>query len=157
MLRGGGRAFGPKPRDFSTSLPKKVVEMGMRVALTAKLREQSLGVVESLEWPGVKTAAFARKIRPLGWKKVLFISGADEVPANLLRSSRNLQDVECMPAKDVTVYHLLKWHTAVLDLDAVDHFHRQLAKKPLAMEDVEGPLPEVIHTVSKPSASEVVL
>jgi len=157
MLRGGGRAFGPKPRDFSTSLPKKMFEMGLRVALTAKLREQSLGVVESLEWPGVKTREFVRRIRPLGWKKVLFISGAEEVPANLLRSSRNLQDVECMPAKDVTVYHLLRWHTVVLDLAAVDHFHQQLAKKPLAMEDIEAPLTGPIRTISKSPASQVVI
>ena len=49
MLRGGGIAFGPKPRDFSTKLPRKVIEMGMRVALSAKLKEQRLGGGGELE------------------------------------------------------------------------------------------------------------
>ncbi|KZT55952.1 ribosomal protein L4 [Calocera cornea HHB12733] len=141
MLRGGGRAFGPKPRDFSTALPKKMVEMGLRVALTAKLREHALGVVETLKWPGVKTGEFRRKVSSLGWKKVLFIAGADEVPANLVRSSNNLQGVACTTAKDTTVYDLLKWPTVVMDVAAVDWFHRHLAKAPLAIEDISGPLP----------------
>ena len=72
MLRGGGVAFGPKPRDFSTKLNRKVIQMGMRVALSARLKEQSLGVVESLEWPGFKTNEFAKRIGELGWEKTLF-------------------------------------------------------------------------------------
>jgi len=143
MLRGGGRAFGPKPRDFSTLLPRKMVEMGLRVALSAKLRERALGVVESLEWPGVKTGEFRRKLGTMGWKKTLFIAGAQEVPANLLRSSRNLQEVECTTAKETNVYDLLKWQTVVLDVAAVDWFHKNLAKAPLAIEDISGPLPPI--------------
>ncbi|KZO98392.1 ribosomal protein L4 [Calocera viscosa TUFC12733] len=141
MLRGGGRAFGPKPRDFSTDLPRKMREMGLRVALTAKLREQSLGVVETLQWPGLKTREFKRKIVSLGWKKVLFVSGGDEVPANLLRCTNNLQEVKCTTAKDATVYDLLRWPTVMLDVTAVDWFHEQLAKAPLAVEDISAPLP----------------
>ncbi|EJU01904.1 ribosomal protein L4 [Dacryopinax primogenitus] len=143
MLRGGGRAFAKKARDFSTSLPRKMQEMGMRVALSAKMREQALGVVESLEWPGVKTGEFKQRIGSLGWKRVLFIHGASHVPENLRRSSSNLRDVHCTTAKDVTVYDLLKWQMVVLDIGAVDWFHQQLGKKPLPAENIGGHIRDV--------------
>jgi len=129
MLRGGGVAFGPKPRDFSTKLPRKVIEMGMRVALSAKLREHSLGVVKSLHWPGVKTGQFAARISELGWRKTLFVTGLDEVPEGLRRVSSNIDKVEVVAAKDLPVYDAVKWPRLVLDLAAVEWFERKLGKK----------------------------
>ena len=85
MLYGGGVAFGPKPRDFSTKLPRKVVEMGMRVALSAKLREQRLGVMNDLRWSSPKTKHLAQRIEELGYRKTLFVTGEDRVPILLER------------------------------------------------------------------------
>ena len=129
MLRGGGVAFGPKPRDFSTKLPRKVIEMGMRVALSAKLREHSLGVVESLNWPGVKTGPLAKRISELRWRKTLFVTGLDEVPEGLRRASSNIDGVEVVAAKDLLVYDAVKWPRVVLDLAAVEWLERKLGKK----------------------------
>ena len=129
MLRGGGVAFGPKPRDFSTKLPRKVIEMGMRVALSAKLREHSLGVVESLNWPGVKTGPLAKRISELRWRKTLFVTGLDEVPEGLRRASSNIDGVEVVTAKDLLVYDAVKWPRVVLDLAAVEWLERKLGKK----------------------------
>ncbi|CAL1695637.1 unnamed protein product [Somion occarium] len=100
MLRGGGRAFGPKPRDFSTKLPRKVIQMGMRVALSARLQEHGLGVVRSLEWPGFKTKDFAERLEELGWKRTLFVTGHDQVPDGLRRVTSNLYKVESKSAQD---------------------------------------------------------
>jgi large subunit ribosomal protein L4 len=129
MLRGGGVAFGPKPRDFSTKLPRKVIEMGMRVALSTKLREHSLGVVNSLNWPGFKTRLLAERISELGWRKTLFVTGLDEVPEGLRRSSSNIEKVEVVAAKDLHVYDAVKWPRLVLDLAAVEWLERKLGKK----------------------------
>jgi len=129
MLRGGGVAFGPKPRDFSTKLPRKVIEMGMRVALSAKLREHSLGVVESLNWPGVKTGPLAKRISELKWRKTLFVTGLDEVPEGLRRASSNIDGVEVVTAKDLLVYDAVKWPRVVLDLAAAEWLERKLGKK----------------------------
>ena len=129
MLRGGGVAFGPKPRDFSTKLPRKVIEMGMRVALSAKLREHGLGVVKSLNWPGFKTGPFAKRISELGWRKTLFVTGLDEVPEGVRRSSSNIDKVEVVAAKDLHVYDAVKWPRLVLDVAAVEWFERKLGKK----------------------------
>ena len=129
MLRGGGVAFGPKPRDFSTKLPRKVIEMGMRVALSAKLREHNLGVVKSLNWPGVKTGPLAKRISELGWRKTLFVTGLDEVPERLQRASSNIDKVQVVAAKDFLVYDAVKWPRVVMDLAAVEWLERKLGKK----------------------------
>lgn len=128
MLRGGGVAFGPKPRDFSTKLPRKVIQMGMRVALSAKLREQSLGVVESLEWPNIKTKPLAERLRELSWGNTLLVTGQEEVPVGLERSARNIPGLDTVRAEDLTVYDAVKWHRIILDISAVEWFEQTLGR-----------------------------
>jgi large subunit ribosomal protein L4 len=130
MLRGGGVAFGPKPRDFATKLPRKVIQMGMRVALSARVKEYNLRVVESLDWPGVKTKDMVRRLDELGWdQKTLFVTGKDVVPTGLKRSTENLHKTNTMTAQQVGVYDLMKWPRVVLDIEAVQWFEHQLSKR----------------------------
>lgn len=134
MLRGGGRAFGPKPRDFSTKLPRKVVEMAMRVALSAKVKSQSLCVVESLQWPSVKTKELAVRLDNLSWNdKVLFVCGR-HVPRTLSRSSSNLQGVETVGAEHLTVYDVVVNKRIVLDLAAVEWLEKRFGKSNVPLE-----------------------
>ncbi|KLO17055.1 ribosomal protein L4 [Schizopora paradoxa] len=153
MLRGGGVAFGPKPRDFATDLPRKVRMLGMRIALSSRVREDALGVTSSLDWPlGAKTGPFANRIARLGWSHTLFLVGSstgtsqshipltpDEIvraqqyfdpsaglPPRLARVTRNIPNVHLMRAEDANVLTLLKWPRVVLDLAAVDYFERLL-------------------------------
>lgn len=128
MLVGGGRAFAKKARDFSTKLPRKVIQMGMRVALSAKVREDALGVVETLEIPFGKTRVLEKLIEDLGWQKTLFITGADEVPTNLERSSRVLDYVHATTASSLNIHEAIKWQRMVLDFSAVEFFERTLGK-----------------------------
>ncbi|KAH8102586.1 ribosomal protein L4 domain-containing protein [Cristinia sonorae] len=128
MLRGGGIAFGPKPRDFSTELPRKVIMMGLRVALSARIKEHGLGIVRSLAWPTAKTKTLAGRLDELGWRKTLFVTGEESVPEGLRRASSNLYKVETKQVCEVTVYDLVKWPRVVLDVPAVEWFERTLAK-----------------------------
>lgn len=128
MLRGGGIAFGPKPRDFATSLPRKVRQMGMRVALSAKVQERSLAVAPTLDWQGGKTNEFAERLEELGWGRTLFVAGAEEAPAKLERVCRNLQQTHVLPAASLNVYEMLRWPRLVLDVHAVDYLERLLSK-----------------------------
>ncbi|RDX55763.1 ribosomal protein L4 [Lentinus brumalis] len=128
MLRGGGVAFGPKPRDFATKLNRKVIQMGMRVALSARLKEHSLGVVRSLEWPGHRTSELQRRIEELGWKRTLFVTGQEEIPDGLRRAGSNLHGVDIVTAEELNVYNTLKWPRLVLDLQAVEWFERALGR-----------------------------
>ena len=128
MLRGGGVAFGPKPRDFATKLNRKVIEMGMRVALSARVKENSLGVVRSLEWPGTKTKELNQRIEELGWRRTLFVTGQEEIPDGLWRAGANLVGVDMVTAEELDVYHALKWPRLVLDLEAVEWFEQTLGR-----------------------------
>jgi large subunit ribosomal protein L4 len=131
MLRGGGRAFGPKPRDFSTELPKKIREMGLRVALSVKLRERRLVVVPSVEWTNWKTKYVAGRIKgmlPDIKKSSLIISGQDTVPEKLEQTTRNLKWVACKSVKDVQVWDILKASHVILSLDAVEWFQENLGQ-----------------------------
>lgn len=128
MLRGGGVAFGPKPRDFSTKLPRKVIEMGMRVALSVKVKERRLGVVRRLIWPCGKTKNLAQRIDFLGQRKTLFVSGEENLPEGLERAARNIPMVGLTTARKLTVYDVVKWQRVVMDVSAVDFFERTLGK-----------------------------
>jgi len=128
MLVGGGRAFGPKPRDFSTKLPRKVITMGMRVALSARMREGVLGVTTHLDWPCAKTGSLSRKIDELGYRKTLFITGEESPSVGLARAIANIPSVKLMNVKDVNVYQILYWQRIIMDIKAADYFEQTLKK-----------------------------
>ena len=131
IRRGGGVVFGPKPRDFSTKLPRKVIEMGMRVALSARVRERAFEVVESLEWQSPKTKDLVARLEELGWGKSLFITGLDEVPVDLDRASGNIPIIETMTVEELSVYDAVKWPRLVLDLAAVEWLEQTLGRTPV--------------------------
>lgn len=131
MLRGGGRAFGPKPRDFSTELPKKIKEMGLRVALSTKLRERRLFVVPSVEWTNWKTKYVAGRLKgllPKESKSCLIISGQSTLPAKLEQTTRNLKSVVCKTVNDVQVWDILRASHTIVALDAVEWFQEHLGQ-----------------------------
>ncbi|KAL5495389.1 YML6 [Sanghuangporus weigelae] len=141
MLRGGGVAFGPKPRDFATSLPRKIRQMGMRVALSAKVQEHGLAIAPTLDWPGVKTNEFTKRINALGWTRTLFVAGNEEPPARLERVCRNVPDVDIVSASDLNVYEMLRWPSLVLDVDAISYLERLLSKNLPEEERIPMPSP----------------
>ncbi|KAF8525216.1 ribosomal protein L4 [Hysterangium stoloniferum] len=128
MLRGGGHAFAKKARDFSTKLPRKVIQMGMRVALSAKVSEDALGVVESLDWPSGKTRQLEKRIEELGWQKTLLVTGSDTVSDTLVRSCRALDYIKATTAASLNIHETIKWERIVLDFSAIEFFERNLKK-----------------------------
>lgn len=102
--------------------------MGMRVALSAKLKEQRLGVVESLDWTGLKTRHLVRRITSLGWHKTLFVTGESEVPKGLLRSGGNIPKVDFTTVDQLKVFDVVFWPRVVLDAAAVDLLQARLSK-----------------------------
>ncbi|KAG2350296.1 ribosomal protein L4 [Suillus weaverae] len=154
MLRGGGVAFGPKSRDFSTKLNRKVIQMGMRVALTMKLREQRLGVLQRINWWSHKTATLSSRLDGLGWRTgTLFVTGESEVPARMRLASRNLRGIECRTVADLVVYDIVKWRRVVLDLAAVNALERAFGKGLLAISDSERVVSDVTHSSVEVGAS----
>lgn len=145
MLRGGGVAFGPKARDFATDLPRKVRQMGLRVALSSKVQERTIAIAPTLDWQGTKTREFAQRIAELGWTRTLFVAGGEQVPARIERVCRNVPDVEILSASDLNVYELLRWPKLVLDVEAVSYLERLLSKNVPKEERIPTPSPPVLR------------
>lgn len=107
VLVGGGRVFGPKPRDYRFKLNKKVKNLARRSALTYKAQEQAILVVEDFNFEAPKTKDFvniAKNLKVDGKKLLLLLPEANK---NVFLSARNLQKAHVMVAKDVNTYKIL--------------------------------------------------
>lgn len=107
VLVGGGRVFGPKPRDYRFKLNKKVKNLARRSALSYKAQEQAILVVEDFNFEDPKTKDFvniAKNLKVDGKKLLLLLPEANK---NVFLSARNLQKAHVMVAKDVNTYKIL--------------------------------------------------
>jgi len=117
LWRGGGTVFGPKPRDYGYTLPKKVKKAALRSALSSKLGEDKLTLLEGFELEAIKTKDFVGVLGALATDNCLVItSGVDVV---LEKSSRNVPKVKVLRAEGLNVYDILKYDRLVLLKDAV--------------------------------------
>ena len=107
VLVGGGRVFGPKPRDYRFKLNKKVKNLARRSALSYKAQEQAILVVEDFNFEAPKTKDFvniAKNLKVDGKKLLLLLPEANK---NVFLAARNLQKAHVMVAKDVNTYKIL--------------------------------------------------
>lgn len=113
VWRGGGVVFGPKPRDYSKKVNRKVAKLAFRRALSEKISSGAMIVVDSLELAEAKTKVFAGMMKNLKLMgKTLFVVEAMENSVKL--AARNIADVEIVRAQDVDVYRLLRYPNVVV-------------------------------------------
>jgi large subunit ribosomal protein L4 len=125
LLRGGGVVFGPSPKSYAYKVPKKVRRLALKMALTSKLQENELTVVDQLELDRIKTKAFAEVIRTLDKNNVLLVTeAADE---KLILSSRNLPNVKVIKVDGLNVYDILKYKDIILLEPAVKAIEGRLS------------------------------
>ncbi len=124
IFRGGGIYKGPTPRSHGHELPKKVRKLGLRHALSAKLKAGELVVLDTADADG-KTATLAKAVKDLGWKRVLIIDGA-EVNENFARAARNIDGLDILPTMGANVYDILKRDTLVLTKAGVEALEARL-------------------------------
>nr|WP_319382504.1 50S ribosomal protein L4 [uncultured Roseibium sp.] len=118
QFRGGGKAFGPVVRDHGHDLPKKVRVLGLKHALSAKAKADSIVVVEDAKAAEAKTKALKGQLQKLGLTSALVIDGAD-VDNNFALASRNIPHVDVLPIQGINVYDILRANTLVLTKAAV--------------------------------------
>ncbi len=122
---GGGRAFGPIPRDHGYSLPKKIRKLGLKSALSAKQASGKIIVVDAAELKDGKTQELQAKLEKLGLTNALFLDGA-EVNENFLRAAQNIPNVDVLPTQGANVYDILRRDTLVLTKAAVAQLGERL-------------------------------
>lgn len=119
IWRGGGVVHGPRgPVSYDYTLPKKIRRLGLRSALSVKLSQGDLHIVDSLQLSSHKTKDFLVLLAKQNWKSVLFVDGGD-VDETMCRASANLQTVDVLPSRGLNVYSILLRNTLVLTLGAV--------------------------------------
>ena len=116
IFRGGGRVFGPQPRDYTLRLSKQARRLARRLALSEKLQEQSLTLVEKLFFSEPKTKQYVAFLHALELenKRSLLVT-ADEVPLVLRLASRNLQQVKVLPARQLSAYDILSHKHLIIE------------------------------------------
>ena len=119
QFRGGGKAHGPVVRSHAHDLPKKVRALGLRHALSAKLRAEELIIVDNLVAAEAKTKALTGQFASLGLTNALFIGGA-ELDGNFKLAARNIPNVDVLPIQGINVYDILRRGKLVLSKAAVE-------------------------------------
>ena len=119
QFRGGGKAFGPKPRDHAFDLPKKVRALALRHALSAKAKAGELVVLDKATSADGKTKALRGRFQQLGLENALFVDGAELEPA-FVRAARNIPNIDVLPVQGINVYDILRRGTLVLSKAAIE-------------------------------------
>jgi large subunit ribosomal protein L4 len=119
-ITGGGIAFGPKPRDHSTDLPKKVQAMGLRVALSAKYAQDQLTVVESFDKIVSPKTRELNTILELVYGKPRTLVVIDQCNSNLELAARNIPNCEVIHVEETNVLDLLTYDKLIIEKSAVE-------------------------------------
>ncbi len=125
QFRGGATIFGPVVRDHAHDLTKKFRKLGLKTALSAKVAEGKLVVLDDAKFGSAKTKDFTEKLKSLGWASALIIDGP-EVDVNLALASRNVIGIDVLPQQGANVYDILRRDTLVLTKAAVEHLEARL-------------------------------
>jgi large subunit ribosomal protein L4 len=135
--RGGGKAFGPKPRSHAVDMPKKVRALALRHALSAKAKAGEIVVLDKASSKDGKTGALKEQFQKLGFKNALIIDGA-ELEAGFARAARNIPNIDVLPVQGINVYDILRRHTLVLTKAAVDALQTRFADAKVAKSTAEA-------------------
>lgn len=123
ILRGGGRIFGPRPRNYGFKLNKKVKALARFSALTYKAQNESIVVVEDLKMDAPKTKEFVSFLNNLGVeKKGLYVSNS--VDKNVVLSSRNCKNSGVRTVKDLNTYEIMNCNKLILSESSLEYFNK---------------------------------
>jgi large subunit ribosomal protein L4 len=124
LWRGGGIVFGPTPRSYEIAVPKKVRKLALCSALSMKLKENKMLIIDKLEFPVIKTKAVVSILKQLGLSNVLII---EQENLNLEMSARNVPHVKVMRPEGLNVYDVLKYEHIVITQPCVEKIQGRLA------------------------------
>jgi large subunit ribosomal protein L4 len=119
QFRGGGKAHGPVVRSHEHDLPKKVRALGLRLALSAKIKADDVIVIDNLVAAEAKTKALASVFETLGLTNALFIGGA-ELDGNFKLAAQNIPNIDVLPIQGNNVYDIVRRGKLVLSKAAVE-------------------------------------
>ncbi|MBI2860050.1 MAG: 50S ribosomal protein L4 [Chloroflexi bacterium] len=134
IRRGGGVIFGPKPRDYRLDMPRKMRRLALRSALSAKVGDGELKIVEELNFDLPETKRMARVLEAMGAERsALIVTGEPE--ANVIKSARNLSGTKTLPASLLNVLDVVSYKTLLMTESAVRKAEQLWGQIPAGEED----------------------
>jgi large subunit ribosomal protein L4 len=127
LWRKGGTMFGPVPRDYAYTLPRKMFRSALRSALATKLKDNQLNVVDAFSLDDHKTKAFSQALTKLGLSRKILVVDHQENP-NLRLAARNMSDVCLIASLQVTPYQVLNATHVVFSKAAIQAIEEVLKK-----------------------------
>jgi len=112
LLRGGGSTFGPDPRSYAYKVPKKVRKLALKMALSSKLKQENLVVLDEFGLDTIKTREFVKVMNALNTKNALIIT--EKKNETLELSARNVPNIKVLRVEGLNVYDILKYENVVL-------------------------------------------
>lgn len=125
LRKGGGVIFGPSPRSYEIKVPKKVRKLALKMALSAKVSDSQLFVIDALELQEIKTKALANVLSALNLDDLLIVSDTDDT--KLALSSRNIPDVKVIKTEGLNVYDILKFKNLLLEESSIQNIKGRLS------------------------------
>ncbi len=119
QFRGGGKAHGPRVRDHSIDLPKKVRALGLKHALSAKAKASDLIIIDDLRLEEAKTRTLLNHLEKLGLSDALVVGGT-EVDRNFRLAAANIPGIDLLPVQGINVYDILRRGKLVLSKAAIE-------------------------------------
>jgi large subunit ribosomal protein L4 len=113
----GGIVFAPKPRDYRMAIPKSMKKVAMKSALTSKVSDEQIIVLDELNFETPKTKNMVEVLKAFETKKALIVTA--ESNEAVYKSTRNIQGVNVIPANNINVYDLLRYEKLIITKDAV--------------------------------------
>lgn len=126
IFKGGGRAFGPRPRNYHFKLNKKLKSLARKSALSYKAKDNKLSVLEDLQFDAPKTKTFVQLLNDLKLTETKTLFVVNEANKNVVLSSRNLQKSKVVTVDQVNTYDVLNAESLVLSESAVEKIENLL-------------------------------
>jgi large subunit ribosomal protein L4 len=120
--RGGGHIFAKRPRDFGWRMPRKALQSATRMALAAKLADDQVRLIDTLEVAAPKTATVAKFLEAVGLGEATVLVAPEKHDANLWKSARNIEGVAVAPVADLNAWTILRPRSIVMTTAAIDAF-----------------------------------
>jgi len=125
LRKGGGVIFGPSQRSYAIKVPKKVKKLALKMALSSKVEDSTLYVIDDFKMENIKTKEFVSVLNALKLSDLLIVSDSEET--NLLLSSRNIPDVKVIKTEGLNVYDILKFKNLLLVESTIKNIEGRLS------------------------------
>lgn len=122
LWRGGAIIFGPKPKDWSYNVPKKLRKFALKSALAQKFRDNKLFVVDNFNVEEIKTKSVVDMLKKLGLERALLV---DKDNDKLYRSSRNIKNVKYIKENGLNVYDVLRYDNLVISSESLNYIQEE--------------------------------